>query len=265
MAERKAIPKKVRFEVFKRDSFKCQYCGESAPSVVLVLDHITPVAGGGGNEITNLITSCFACNAGKGARVLSDASVIIRQKKQLDDLQERREQIQMMADWHKALLEMENDQITIFLDAVKARMKCSLSEFGISEAKKGIKRFGLQEVITSFEISATQYLELKDGEPTDASFEKVLNYTWRIAAVRKSDASKPYLTDLRYVRGILKNRCSLSAWNFRESLDLLEEAFLGGLTVDQLTKLTKAAYSYSRFKDELADLVRLFQAARGDE
>ena len=43
MAKRKNLSKSVRFEVFKRDSFKCQYCGKSAPDVVLEVDHIIPV------------------------------------------------------------------------------------------------------------------------------------------------------------------------------------------------------------------------------
>lgn len=30
MAERESISKKLRFEVFKRDSFTCQYCGASS-------------------------------------------------------------------------------------------------------------------------------------------------------------------------------------------------------------------------------------------
>lgn len=46
MAKRKSISKRVRFEVFKRDSFCCQYCGKSAPDVVLVIDHIDPVSNG---------------------------------------------------------------------------------------------------------------------------------------------------------------------------------------------------------------------------
>lgn len=33
---RKPISKKIRFEVFKRDGFTCQYCGRMAPDVVLV-------------------------------------------------------------------------------------------------------------------------------------------------------------------------------------------------------------------------------------
>lgn len=64
---RKAMSKKLRFDVFKRDSFLCQYCGAHPPKAVLEVDHITPVASGGTNDIDNLITACFPCNRGKGA------------------------------------------------------------------------------------------------------------------------------------------------------------------------------------------------------
>jgi 5-methylcytosine-specific restriction endonuclease McrA len=67
MSKRKAIGKKIRFEVFKRDKFTCQYCGEKSPDVILHIDHINPVAEGGGNDIINLITSCVACNLASAA------------------------------------------------------------------------------------------------------------------------------------------------------------------------------------------------------
>ena len=47
MTDRQPIPRTVRFEVFKRDSFTCQYCGVKAPDAVLQVDHIKPVAAGG--------------------------------------------------------------------------------------------------------------------------------------------------------------------------------------------------------------------------
>ena len=62
---RKPLSKKIRFEVFKRDKFTCQYCGRMSPDVILEVDHIEPVAEGGDNEITNLITSCRDCNRGR--------------------------------------------------------------------------------------------------------------------------------------------------------------------------------------------------------
>ena len=68
---RVAISKRVRFEVFKRDSFSCQYCGSMPPKVPLEVDHIVPVSKGGKNDLANLITACFDCNRGKSKVELS--------------------------------------------------------------------------------------------------------------------------------------------------------------------------------------------------
>jgi len=61
----KQLTKKTRFEVFKRDSFQCQYCGKTPPEITLEIDHINPKSKGGSNDINNLITACFDCNRGK--------------------------------------------------------------------------------------------------------------------------------------------------------------------------------------------------------
>lgn len=68
---RKSTGKRLRFEVFKRDHFTCQYCGAQPPDVVLVADHIDAVAAGGATTIDNLITACEACNQGKSDRALT--------------------------------------------------------------------------------------------------------------------------------------------------------------------------------------------------
>jgi hypothetical protein len=72
---RQSTGKRTRFEVFKRDSFTCQYCGAQPPAVVLVLDHIHPVAAGGESTPENLITACEPCNQGKADRQLGDRIV----------------------------------------------------------------------------------------------------------------------------------------------------------------------------------------------
>lgn len=82
MSKRKSLSKKIRFEIFKRDSFTCQYCGQKAPDVILHIDHIIPVAEGGDNHITNLLTACFSCNSGKSDRkILWDAIDEVRGEK----------------------------------------------------------------------------------------------------------------------------------------------------------------------------------------
>lgn len=74
-ARRKSTGKRLRFEVFKRDHFTCQYCGAQPPDIVLVADHITPVAAGGATTIDNLISACESCNQGKSDRALGARTI----------------------------------------------------------------------------------------------------------------------------------------------------------------------------------------------
>lgn len=70
--KRKSMSKSLRFEVFKRDGFRCVYCGATPLQKALRVDHVEPVSGGGSDSPANLATACFDCNAGKAARRLDD-------------------------------------------------------------------------------------------------------------------------------------------------------------------------------------------------
>lgn len=61
------VTKRTRYEVLRRDNHTCRYCGGTAPDIVLTVDHVTPVALGGSDEPTNLVTACRDCNAGKSS------------------------------------------------------------------------------------------------------------------------------------------------------------------------------------------------------
>jgi len=65
-------PLKLRFEIFKRDNYKCRICGASAKDegVKLEVDHKIPKARGGTDAKSNLWTLCFKCNRGKGVSKL---------------------------------------------------------------------------------------------------------------------------------------------------------------------------------------------------
>lgn len=146
---------KMRFEVFKRDGFKCQYCGRSAPEVTLEVDHIVPVAEGGKNEMLNLITSCRACNRGKGKTKLSDDAALVKEKVQLEELNERRIQLEMMLRWKQELSQLENKQIDAIAEiAVPGR---ELTPSGRKFVKKVLLEFGFNEVYEAAEIAALQY------------------------------------------------------------------------------------------------------------
>lgn len=69
--QRGLVTPKVRFEVFRRDGYRCQICGRTqAEGAKLVVDHIVPVAKGGTSDMDNLQTLCFECNSGKSDRFM---------------------------------------------------------------------------------------------------------------------------------------------------------------------------------------------------
>lgn len=161
MAERKSISKKMRFEVFKRDSFTCQYCGRHAPDVVLECDHIKPVADGGKNTMLNLVTSCRDCNRGKGKRPLSEKTEVDKQFDRMAELNEKREQFRMLLKWREELVSFENEQIDLISDAICDKGRC-LSDAGRQKVRMLIKRFGFDAVLEASEISHNKYMVDQD-------------------------------------------------------------------------------------------------------
>lgn len=69
------ISRRLRFEILKRDGHTCRYCGAKAPDVKLTVDHVVPIALGGGDEPNNLVAACADCNAGKSSTNPSDPLV----------------------------------------------------------------------------------------------------------------------------------------------------------------------------------------------
>jgi hypothetical protein len=65
---RSALPLKVRWEVLKRDDYKCVKCGRRPPEVELQVDHIQARSRGGADDLSNLQTLCLPCNQGKRDR-----------------------------------------------------------------------------------------------------------------------------------------------------------------------------------------------------
>lgn len=90
---RKPLSRRLRFEILKRDGFKCRYCGATPDQRVLHVDHVVPVVEGGDNSPMNLVTACQPCNGGKGPIPLGDQLAPSTPVPSLDDLQEQREQV----------------------------------------------------------------------------------------------------------------------------------------------------------------------------
>lgn len=243
--KRKNLPKKIRFEVFKRDSFTCQYCGRMAPDVVLEVDHIVPVAEGGTNDIMNLITSCHDCNSGKGKRKLSENEEVKKQQDMLKELNEKREQIEMMLEWRNELLNFDNEQIDkieeLFSSYCTGR---TFTESGRKTISKLIKKYGFIEVYDCTRISAETYYDTEDPETAS----DVFNYISRICYNRKIQNEIPVLKDVNYIVKIAKNR--LSYLNSYKLKDFLCD-YMSFDEVEDIKDIVKSSRNWTDLRESL--------------
>lgn len=150
MTERVALSKRVRFEVFKRDGFTCQYCGAHPPGVVLECDHIVPVALGGSNDDDNLITACFDCNRGKSDVSLDVVPQSLAEK--AAEVAEREEQLRgysQVMEAKRQRLDAETWQIMeMFYPGAD-----SVPRDSFGSARRFIEKLGFHEVVEAAEIA----------------------------------------------------------------------------------------------------------------
>ena len=71
-------PAFTRFNVFLRDHFTCQYCGDPGPAHQLTFDHVIPRSRGGRTTWQNIVTACGVCNLHKGERLPKEAQMFPR-------------------------------------------------------------------------------------------------------------------------------------------------------------------------------------------
>lgn len=267
MSKRKPIGKKLRFEVFKRDSFTCQYCGGQAPDVVLHVDHINPVAGGGDNDLMNLVTSCEPCNLGKGARGLDDNSVLAKQRAQLADLNERREQLEMMLQWREGLSSFDEEQIDALADAFTAHTECYLNDVGRANVRKWLKKHSIADLLSALDDAVATYYRDGDSEDPERNNQlagKAFSMVPRIIASRKRNADKPWMRDIFYVRAIIRNRMYC---NERVAVDLIERAYHLGAHIEELKDWAKQARNWTVWRNEMEEWIEQLEvlSTDGDE
>jgi len=254
---RKPLSKSLRFEVFKRDSFRCQYCGGEAPNVLLHIDHIKPVADGGTNELTNLITSCMPCNLGKRDVPLADNAAVKKARVQLDELQERREQLELMMQWRESLRDLDQEAVERLAAYWNEHTPgWSVNDNGKRSIKKWLQNFSVEEICKAMDASATSYLEFDDAEnkATEESIGTAFDKIVGICRVNKASEKEPDLKQLYYIRGILRNRIP-GYFNDSMALQYLKNARSWEVELDDLNAMARGVKNWSGFTSALGELI----------
>lgn len=255
MAKRKSISKKIRFEVFKRDSFTCQYCGVSAPDVTLQVDHIVPVSKGGKDDIINLVTSCVDCNAGKSDRELNDKSVVRVRQAQARKLQDRREQLKMLMEWHEGQKSINDDAFHAVLEYFEKHTGYGLTEDAQTELKKMVSRFGVKSLLEAIDIGVSQYLpddfhdeQYRDG--VNKLFTKLSGICW--------NRQDPLNNASSYITRLLcpSTAYTRSNWGDKSRIHgAVKRAGVAGLSLDLITSIGRASLDIEDFEAKIESAI----------
>lgn len=237
MTDRKAIGKKARFEVFKRDKFTCQYCGAKAPDAILHVDHIHPVKEGGGNEIMNLVTSCAACNGGKGGRKLADQSALEKQRVELEALEERRQQLEMMMEWRRAAGDYNALEVTALKDEVEAASGFTLNENGLKKISLWRKKFEMRELLSAIDDLFAEVVTTP--EDFSAAFNKIP------VVVQRKRKYGEHGGRYAYIQGILRNRFDDRHGHYIDALKQMHAEY--GASIDEMQLIATTADDWDQY------------------
>lgn len=253
---RKGISKRTRFEVFKRDGWACQYCGAKSPDVKLHVDHITPVASGGTNELENLTTACASCNLGKGARELDDDSAIRARSAEIKANELASQQLAAMRDWHVTKASLSREAVDLLCEVWQSYTSLDWHSAS-SEARDLLhhllRKFSFDEIADGMHLAFN-----KLGATSQAFFT-----LGKFCGIVRMNKMNPDEAQKRYVLGILKNRCSYV--NLGTAASLIDEAISEGLSYERIRQLAKGATCWSQFRSWVLDDCYPFEEAEDGE
>ena len=189
-----SLPKRLRFEILKRDHFACVYCGQGMPAVIVEIDHVLARANGGSDDPSNLVTACFSFNRGKSDVPLDVALPGVTP----ETVEAMRLRVELMADYRRWQEELES-QLRAELDRV---WDAWADEF---EGRSWTDDDGLRrwEADVAFPKDST-VLEFLRLLPTSEVLDAVRIAGWRWGKRRDEPIERAAVS--RYFAGVCRNK-----------------------------------------------------------
>jgi hypothetical protein len=172
----------------------------------------------------------------------------MKQRAMLDELSERREQLEMMLAWRDGLKKIDEDAVQCVADAWRSTADgWYLNEAGLKGVKTFLKKVPLAHVLEAIDTAGDKYLTRDDdGKFTAES----VNLAWtKVAAIAKSAMLPDYERQLLYIRGICRNRFTYC--NETKCIQLLKEAYEAGVDLDTLTAIAKEERNWTNWQNAM--------------
>jgi hypothetical protein len=142
----------------------------------------------------------------------------------MEELQQRREQLEMMMEWRRGLRDLSTESVEMLCqywnDLAPGWI---VSENGKRTVKKWLSHYSVEEITTAMDKAATSYLRFNADECcTDESWTDAFGKIPAICRLDRLGKEQPDLKELYYIRGIARKRCNY--FNDGTAIQLLKVA-----------------------------------------
>ena len=175
----------------------------------------------------------------------------------LADLEERRQQLDMLVRWRDELQNLHADTVQAIAARITQRGGLGLSDTGLADVKKWLKKYELSIILRAVDEAFDNYLVYTDnrGGITIRSWETAFEKIPRIARVMTQEKTKPYLSRLFYIQGIIRRRVADTRYT---CIDYLEQTHVNGMGLDELELRAKRMQSLEDFQSSIDAWFRAF-------
>lgn len=175
-----AVSKRTRFEIFKRDGFRCVYCGATPNTTVLHVDHVEPKAKGGSDDPSNLVTACQSCNGGKSDVRLCDKRLAPRMD--AENVREHAEQIMGYLEAQRALLAARDTMIDSLCERWGSAIGWTVPSSERASLSMLLEHFTFTDLASAIDIAANKFCApVSSASRSMAAFRYFCGivHTWR--------------------------------------------------------------------------------------
>ncbi|MEJ2545405.1 MAG: hypothetical protein P8Y99_15155 [Calditrichaceae bacterium] len=246
--------KRIKFEIFEKDSFRCQFCGAGAPIAALRLRRIQEAEKQ--DEWLNtafLSTSCTTCEkkrAGVNAKDLADGFISI------DELEERLQQLKMLINWRKGMLRIRKQQ----LENLVTYWEKKVPGFQISNEQKKhllsyMTKYAGEEIRDAMNMAADKFINYNaDGSFDTDSINQAFSKIQEICLQKTKIAANNETDGLHNIHQQLKNNIN-GFFDPHRAAQWLTYARSWEVKIEELAEMAQKVNNWTEFAVNIDKMV----------
>jgi hypothetical protein len=245
--------KRIKYEIFEKDAFKCQFCGTGTPNVTLQLVRIQDAQQNDEwLDLAFLSTSCKICEKKKsGVEEKSPNNYM-----SIDELEERLQQLKMLINWRKGMLNIRKQQLANLISYWENK----IPDFETNNDQKKylaayISKYSSDEIRSAMDMAVDKFIKFSDDGTLDKN--SILTAFSKIPEIcqTKTEIVNTHETDgLQRIHNQLEQGIS-GFFDSNRASQWLNYARSWEVPIDDLFKMATSVKSWTEFSLNIDKMV----------